>query len=158
MQLSPHFTLRELTRSDTAARLGMTNMPDETGIARLTMVAHYVLEPVRDRFGPTRVNCGYRDPAVNARVPGAAKKSQHMECWAVDFETVNASNDEVAAWIAAGNLPHGFDQLIREFRVPGVPSSGWVHCSWTDARLRHSILTAARQGGRTVYLPGLVLK
>lgn len=161
MQLSPHFSLAELTRSETAQRWQIRNIPDVTGIARLTDVCENVLEPVRARWGMTMVNSGYRSAAVNAKVPGSSDTSQHTLCEAADFEVPGVPNAEIAKWIAAGGLPHGFDQLILEFYVPGDPSSGWVHGSWTRRQARGEILTAVRRmvGGKlkTVYLPGLVL-
>lgn len=33
-----------------------------------------------------RVTSGYRPEAINAQVPGAAKKSNHIKCLAVDFD------------------------------------------------------------------------
>jgi len=163
MQLSQNFSLAELTRSDTAARYALANVPDAAGIAKLRLVCEHVLEPVRAHFGrPVHVNSGYRSPAVNAKVPGSSNTSQHTLCEAVDFEVTGVSNDDVAKWIAGGGLVLGFDQLIREFRVEGDPASGWVHCSWSAARRRREVLTAARVRKlgmlRTVYSSGLVLQ
>lgn len=40
-----------------------------------------------ERFGQYRaVNSGYRTPAVNAGTPGAAPKSNHLICAAIDLE------------------------------------------------------------------------
>jgi hypothetical protein len=49
-----------------------------------------------------------------------------------------------------------YTQLILEFYTPGVPDSGWVHVSYDPANLKKQNLTATKQGGKTVYLPGLV--
>jgi hypothetical protein len=40
------------------------------------------------------VSSGYRPAAVNAKVKGAAKKSNHMACLAVDFKDVDGSIDK----------------------------------------------------------------
>jgi hypothetical protein len=49
-----------------------------------------------------------------------------------------------------------FKQLILEFYTPGVPDSGWVHVSYDSSDLKKQVLTATKQNGKTVYLPGLV--
>lgn len=38
---------------------------------------------------PMKVTSGYRPAAINANVPGAAKKSNHMLCLATDFADPN---------------------------------------------------------------------
>jgi len=154
MNLSPHFTLAELTRSETAQRYQIDNTPDAAGIAKLQRVAETILEPVRKHFGkPVMVNSGYRSVSVNRRVPGSSNTSQHTLCEAVDFEVPGVSNFEVAKW-CRDNLTFG--QLILEFVNPAVPGSGWVHCSIPNAMKRNQVLTAKRVNGRTSYLQGLV--
>lgn len=160
--LSPNFSLRELTKSETAARYGIDNTPDAAGIAKLGRVCRDILEPVRAHFGrPVVVNSGFRCRALNAKIPGSSDTSQHTLCGATDFEVPGVSNYEVAKWIAGGGLTWGFGQLILEAYTPGDPASGWVHASLPTVRLRGQIMTMQRrrQGGRvrTVYLPGLVL-
>ena len=149
MNLSEHFTLAELTRSDAATRFGLNNTPPADVIAKLGLVCQHVLEPVRQHYGrPVTVNSGYRSPAVNKAVKGAAT-SQHVRGEAVDFEVPGVANGDVAAWVR-DNLQ--FDQLILEAYTPGLPSSGWVHCSWKAGRLRRSILTFTPGRG---YFDGL---
>lgn len=46
-------------------------------------------------FGEDRaVTSGYRPPAVNAKTPGAAKRSKHMTCQAIDLEDADGDLDE----------------------------------------------------------------
>jgi len=160
MTLSQHFSLAELTRSDTAARLGLANTPNAAGIVLLTAVAAQILEPVRAHYNrPVRVNSGYRSPALNAHIPGSSNTSEHCFCRAVDFEVPGVPNFEVARWIAGGGLPHGFGQVILEAYTPGQPSSGWVHCSLRTAAHDGEIRTMVRvaDGARMItrYLRGL---
>jgi zinc D-Ala-D-Ala carboxypeptidase len=155
MQLTPNFSLRELTFSQTAVRRGIDNMPDELTITRLRRVCENVLEPVRAHYGrPVRVTSGYRSPALNAAI-GGSTTSQHSLGEAVDFEVPGVSNLDVCRFIAAGKLPNGFDQLILEAYTPGDPNSGWIHCSWSSRRARLHILTMRMVGGRANYLQGL---
>lgn len=50
MQISEHFTLEELTRSDTAARLSIDNEPSSQGIENLTQLCDNILEPIRSNY------------------------------------------------------------------------------------------------------------
>jgi zinc D-Ala-D-Ala carboxypeptidase len=63
------------------------------------------------------------------------------------------ANAELAEWIK-DNCE--FKQLILEFYTVGVPDSGWVHVSYDPNDLKKQVLTATKQNGKTVYLPGLV--
>jgi len=153
MQLSQNFTLYELTKSSTASRLGIDNSPDDWQLSNLTHLAENILQPVRIRFGPTRVSSALRVIELN-RAVGSGDSSQHPKGEAADFEVVNISNYEVAAWIE-GNLD--FDQLILEFHTPGDPNSGWIHCSIRrDGKNRKSVLTAYWKDGKVVYVQGLM--
>lgn len=139
MNLSPHFTLTEMTRSDVAIRKGIANVPPAVAIERLKALCEIVLEPVRAQFGPIRVNSGYRSAELNAAI-GGARTSQHMQGEAADIECDAADNHALAKWIA-DNCP--FDQVILECYTPGEPRSGWVHVSHRSERLgnRREILT-----------------
>ena len=142
--LSPHFSLRELTNSQTAARLGIRNQPDLGATAALAALAWQVLEPVRLAHGgrPVRITSGYRSAKLNAAIGGSAR-SQHMRGQAVDFEIPGVSNAAVARWIADVLQ---FDQLILEAYTPGQPTSGWVHVSF-GANNRREVLTWNRRDG-----------
>lgn len=142
VQLSPHFTLRELCKSQEAIRHGIDNLAtDRTTIANLRAVAQEILEPIRAHFGVAFApQSGYRGPVLNSVVGGSAT-SQHMTGQAVDIELPTIDNVELARWIQK-NLD--FDQLILEFHRPGEPSSGWVHCSIRrDGENRGQALTTA---------------
>lgn len=158
MQLSPNFTLAELTRSDTATRLGIDNTPPAAVISALRHLCERVLEPTRRQFGrPVRVNSGYRSPRANSAV-GGSDTSQHVFGEAADLEIPGIANGDIAIWIR-DNLV--FDQLILEAYTPGQPSSGWVHVSLTTRRVpRKSVLTATPRGGGQRgmdYRPGLII-
>lgn len=145
MRLSPHFTLRELTKSQVAARYGLDNTPDEAAIRALARLADGILEPVRAAFGrPFSPSSGYRSLALNRRL-GAKDSSQHCKGEAVDFEIPGVANRDLACWIR-DHLT--FDQLILEFYTPGVPTSGWVHCSLKERGNRGEVLTITGAGVR----------
>ena len=153
MNLSANFTLKELTRSDTADRLGLDNTPDDEQIESLRLLCENILQPVRDHFGkPVKINSGFRCPALNQATGGSAT-SDHCKGQACDFEIDGVSNPDLAQWIA-DNLK--YTQLILEFYTQGQPNSGWVHASFNPDNLKCQELTAVKVAGKTQYLNGLV--
>ena len=152
MNLSANFTLKELTKSDTATRLGLDNTPDEEALENLKTLCKMVLQPVRDNFGRVTVNSGYRSPESNAAV-GGSKTSDHCKGMAADIEVDGIANPDLAQWIM-DNLD--YTQLILEFYTQGQPNSGWVHVSYDQNNLKKQELTAVKVAGKTQYLNGLV--
>ena len=152
MKLSPNFTLQEFTKSQTALRMGIDNTPEEDHMVAAQSLFLMVVQPVRDHFGPTVINSGYRGPKLNEAV-GGSSKSQHCKGEAVDIEVPGVPNATVAEWIR-DNLD--FDQLILEFYTPGIPDSGWVHVSYKHDENRKSVLTAMKEDGKTVYKQGII--
>ena len=152
--LTKNFSYQEMIKSSTANRLGISNEATREHIINLVNLCNYILQPVRDEFGPIRINSGYRSPALNTKV-GGSKTSQHCNGEAVDFEQLGTSNPDVAKWITK-NLD--WDQIILEFYIKGQPNSGWIHCSYKkDGTNRRKITTALRTGGKTVYKNGFVI-
>lgn len=129
MKLSKNFSLDELTKSQTALRMGIDNEPTPGDLYNLTQLCDNILQPVREHFSkPVTVSSGYRSVALCEAI-GSSAKSQHAKGEAADFEIMGIDNKEVAVWIR-DNLD--FDQLILEFYKDGEPSSGWIHCSYSD--------------------------
>ena len=51
MELSKNFTLREMTRSQTATRKGISNTPSGTHQSNLVLLCQNILQPLRDYYG-----------------------------------------------------------------------------------------------------------
>ena len=151
-RLSKNFTLTEFTKSQTALRMGIDNTPDSEHLGNATELFRNVVQKVRDKFGPTVINSGYRGPELNKAIGGSAT-SQHCKGEAVDIECPGTPNYDVAKFIED---ELDFDQLILEFYTPGIPDSGWVHVSYKSEGNRKSVLTAMKENGKTVYKPGLI--
>jgi len=152
MNLSANFNLKEMTKSDTATRLGLDNTPGEVEIENLRLLCEKVLQPVRDHFGKSvTVNSGFRSPESNAAVDGS-KTSDHCKGQAADIEIPGVPNAELAQWIMDNC---DYTQLILEFYTQGIPDSGWVHVSFDPSNLKMQELTAVKVAGKTQYLPGL---
>jgi len=150
MILSNNFTLKELTKSQTATRKGIHNEPSTEHIENLIHLAKTILQPVREHFGkPVMISSGYRSPELCEAI-GSSAKSQHAKGEAADFEIHGVDNKNLAAWISANC---DFDQLILEFYIDGDLNSGWVHCSSSMEKSRKQMLKAERIEGRTSYSP-----
>ncbi len=153
MYMTKNFSYFEMIKSSTADRMGVSNEPTTEHVINLVNLCNFILQPVREEFGPIRISSGYRSPALNAKIGGSGK-SQHCNGEAADFESSRISNPKLAAWIAK-NLE--FDQLILEFYDGKNPNSGWVHCSYKkDGTNRKSTLTALKVKGKTQYKKGLL--
>ena len=149
MKLSPNFSLRELTKSQTAERKGIDNTPTEEHTENLKLLCENILQPVRDHFGRVKVTSGFRSEQLCLKI-GSSVNSQHAKAEAADFECMGTDNAELADWIHA-NLE--YDQLILEFYTPGEPNSGWIHCSYTTDQPRKQFLHAYKSEGKTKYKP-----
>lgn len=119
MQLSPNFSLAELTASETAERHGIDNTPTSEIIENLRHLAS-ALQEVRTLLGnkPITINSGYRCPAVNEKL-GSKPTSDHCKGLAADFVCPSfGSPDDIVRAIMASPIP--YKQVIREF-------DRWVH-------------------------------
>jgi hypothetical protein len=120
MQLSEHFSLAELTASETADRLNIDNTPDTSEMANLVRLATF-LEEVKTVLGgkPVMINSAFRCKQVNDAV-GSKDTSQHRIGCAADIRVPSMTPDEVVKAIIASGI--GYDQVIREF-------DRWTHIS-----------------------------
>ena len=151
--LTKNFGYQEMIKSSTADRLGISNDATREHVINLVNLCNFILQPVRDEFGPIRINSGYRSPALNKAV-GGSKTSQHCNGQAADFESTRISNPDLAKRIEKNLI---FDQLILEFYDGVDPNSGWVHCSYVlDGSNRSKTMTALRVNGKTQYKNGLL--
>ena len=140
MQLSKHFTLEEMEKSQTATRKGIKNKAGSGEIKNLGDLCYEILEPVRAKFDkPVTITSGYRSEELCEAI-GSKKTSQHTLGKAVDFEIAGVSNLAVALWLS-NNVD--FDQLILEYwkEEEKDPNSGWIHASFSEGNNRKQVLT-----------------
>ena len=84
-----YFKLEEFTRSATAQRLGIENIPSEEAVKNLSHLVWNVLDPLRERWGSAIiVNSGFRCEALNKAV-GGARASYHRLGMAADIRPRN---------------------------------------------------------------------
>lgn len=118
-----HFTYGEMVFSDTAIRLGINNLPNDSQWKALESLAVKVLTPIRNQFGPIRIHSAFRCPVLNKAI-GSGNTSNHLRGEAADIVPVNSGITliSIAEWIYK-NLD--FQELICEY----FPT-GWVHVAY----------------------------
>ena len=169
MRISQNFSLQELVHSPTALHAGIDQEEhlDTNAVSRITALVLSVLQPVRDKFGPTKVNSCFRSRPLNDLVNGSPNSSHCCSgtSSAADIEiySEDISNMELAVWIR-DNLE--LDQLILENYNPNRvskitgkkegPNSGWVHVSYSAVGdNRKQVLRMIKKKGKPKYFQGL---
>lgn len=124
-KLTEHFTLEEMIKSPTAESKGINNTPSKAVVANLRALCVHVLEPLRKAWGaPIIVTSGFRCPALNKAVKGAAQ-SQHMLGQAADIHTESDTKaDNEKLWLTLIGLGLPIDQAINEYGF------NWLHLSY----------------------------
>ena len=121
---SPNFSMDELTHSDTAARHGIDNTPNDNQKENLYKLA-MEMEDVRELLNnkPIYVSSGYRSLALNELL-GSKKTSSHIKGLAVDFTCRQfGTPNEIVFALINSDIP--YDQVILEF-------DRWVHLSFCE--------------------------
>lgn len=120
MNLTPHFTVEELTHTD---HRQFDNTPNEAELLNLRRLAEF-LEDLKTLLNgkPIIVNSAFRSKPVNDAV-GSKDTSQHRVGCAADIRVPGMTPDEVVRTVIASDLP--FHQVIREFNA-------WTHVSITN--------------------------
>ncbi len=128
MNLTPHFTLEELTHTD---HREFDNTPNDAELANLIRLADF-LEQVKAVLGgkPIMVNSAFRCKQVNDAV-GSKDTSQHRIGCAADIRVPSMTPDQVVKAIIAAGI--GYDQVIREFD------------RWTHVSIPNTVATAPRK-------------
>ena len=139
MNLSPHFTLDELTHTD---HRELDNTPNAQETENLKRLAAF-LEEVKTVLGgkPIMVNSAFRSKAVNDAV-GSKDTSQHRIGCAADIRVPGMTPDQVVRAVIASGI--GYDQVIREF-------DRWTHISVPNGagdKPRRQALIIDKQGTR----------
>ena len=147
--ISKHITYKEATRSVTALRLGIENVPNDYELQNMELIAEKVFEPLRKAVnGPIKINSFFRCEELNKAI-GGSSRSQHCQGRAIDIDDVYGyvSNSYMYYYIK-DNLD--FDQLIWEFGTDTEPD--WVHVSYVDGDSnRKRCLLAYKEEGKTKY-------
>jgi len=146
MRLSRNFVLSEITRSNTAKRLNISNEPTREHLHNMQMLIRDLIQPMRDELGPIRISSGYRSKELN-RAIGGSFKSQHCKGEALDLQfwfKGKMNNKVIYEWVLDSGLE--FDQMINEFDF------SWIHISLKEKSNRKQVLEAYHdEDGDTKY-------
>lgn len=148
MKLSKYFDLEEFLVSESAARLGINNVPTSGIHLRLERLAE-TMDEVRELLGhPIIITSGYRSDALN-RAVGGVHTSDHIKGLAADFICPRFGTPAMVCK-AVQDSPIKFRQLINEFN------------KWTHLAIPLSPEDEGRQVMSTfspgVYVPGLPIR
>jgi zinc D-Ala-D-Ala carboxypeptidase len=151
-QISKYISLVDASKSITAKRFGINNVPDSDSIENMRLLCFTIYDPLCDYFGrPLPVSSFYRNPVLNKKI-GGSYSSQHCKGQAMDIDcdllqSKNITNEVVFFYIL--NNLH-FDQLIWEFGTHKRPD--WVHVSYAAGKNRGQVLVSSKdKNKRTVY-------
>ena len=127
MKLSKNFSLVEMTKSNTAIRLGIVNIPTKEHIDNMKYLCETILQPARDNFGRISMSSGYRSVELCEAI-GSSKTSFHTLGCASDSEVsdLGVSNFEYLLWIYENCE---FTELIAEYFDIDDNKAGWVHAA-----------------------------
>ena len=142
--LSPHFSLKEMTDSQTAVKYGIANIPPAEAVDNLRALCVHTLEPLREALGlPIIITSGYRCKALNHLLVNHSVKSQHMNGEAADFYVAGSSRREL--------LIKAFRQIITDDAIAFdqlIIYPSFIHVSYVrNGRKNRSKLTRAFANG-----------
>lgn len=143
------FSYKEMTRSQTATRYNIKNIPNKKQTENLKALCLSILDKIRLHFGPVTITSGFRCATLNQKI-GGSSRSQHKKGEAADFVIAGQSNREAWEWIVKES-GLDFDQVIAEF-VGKNGTEGWIHISFKkDGENRNKVSIAKKIKGRTRY-------
>lgn len=160
--ISTHISFLEATRSESAIRSGIKNIPNDKQLENIKMWADKIFEPIRTYISmkrkmdtPIMINSLFRTIEVNHLIGGSdtsshcAGEKTGIEEAAGDIEThySDFSNRDLFATIKNKGA---FDQLIWEFGDNEQPA--WVHVSYRRYNNRMQVLKAVLENEQKKYI------
>lgn len=147
--LTQHFSLDELTASETATRRGIDNtLPTslEGSIVELAQMLERIRDYLKHSSGreiAMQVTSGYRCLALN-RAIGSSDASDHVGAHAADFRAPSfGTATRIAEALASQVGLLGIGQLINEF----PDANGWVHVSTqSPSKIINRVITIDKHG------------
>jgi len=149
--ISDHITYAEATKSQTATRKNIKNIPNEEELANMKLLAEKCFEPLRNWLGkPIAITSFFRSARLNKAIGGSAT-SQHCKGQAMDIDADifgGITNIEIFNWLRERV---NFDQLIAEGWNEKTQDYKWVHVSYDPVRNRKQCLKAKFSNGKVSY-------
>lgn len=164
--LSPHFSLKEMTDSQTAVRYGIANVPSEQEIENLRRLCQGTLEPLREALQlPVVINSGFRTKALNDKLAHSSERSQHMQGQAADLYIGSGLTVQGSGLSRRELLIKAFREILQNPKIDYdqlILYPNFIHVSYVSKeRNRHNILKARSDGklgyGKLSYANALLL-
>ena len=132
-----YFSIKELTKSETATKKGIDNTPNVGQIKNMETLINNLLDPIREQWGAAiYVTSGFRSVALNKAV-GGVSNSHHLGGYAADLTVKSqAGNKALFDMIRRSKLK--WTQLISEKTT--AQGCGWVHISYVPNNLKNQVL------------------
>ena len=132
-----YFSIKELTKSETATKKGIDNTPNAGQVKNLEALINNLLDPIREQWGEAiYVTSGFRSVALNKAV-GGVSNSHHLGGYAADITVKSqAGNKALFDMIRRSKLK--WTQLISEKTT--AHGCGWVHISYVPNNLKNQVL------------------
>ena len=152
--LTPHFELREFTKSATAMKQGIANVPPPEAVENLRRLCIGTLEPLREKLQqPVVITSGFRCQQLNEIIVHASRKSQHMSGQAADFYVAQGP-------VQGSRVQGSRELLIQAFRLiitePEIDFDQliiyptFIHVSYVSReKNRHQLTRASSNGAYT---------
>ena len=156
--LSPHFSLKEMTESQTARKHGIANIPTPDAVENLRRLCACTLEPLREELGlPVVISSAFRTKALNDLLAHSSEKSQHMQGCAADFHIGQGPVSSSKVQGSSVQSDSRRELLIKAFRLIITSEQidydqlilypSFIHVSYVSReRNRHNILLGMRNG------------
>jgi len=145
--MSIHFSIKELTDSEYAARHEIDNSPNAEILANLNILMDG-LERARTVLDkPMVISSGYRSPKVNAGA-GGSKTSYHMRGLAADFKCPGMTPKDVCMALESAKQIIQYDKIILEY-------GRWTHIQFPDVDETPRMQSFTIISKETGYEPGI---
>jgi hypothetical protein len=139
-KISNNISYTEATKSRTATKFNIINIPNKETVERMKYVANEIFEPLREHFGvPIAITSFYRSKKLNKSL-GGSSTSEHVYGSAIDLDADvmgMVTNKQLFNWIK-NNCE--FNQLIWEFGTDKEPA--WIHVSCKKTGNKNQIVKA----------------
>lgn len=145
--ISKNISYKEAIYSETAKKLKIKNVPNESHIKNMKLIAEKVFQPLREwAEHPIRINSFYRNAELCEAIKSSAK-SQHTKGQAIDLSTMGEKTNADLFNYIKDNLD--FDQMIWEFGSDDEPR--WIHVSYVNKKANRNRILRAKYKGSQVY-------
>ena len=153
--LSPHFSLKEMTDSQTAVRYGIANVPSEQEIENLRRLCQGTLEPLREALQlPVVITSGFRTKALNDKLAHSSERSQHMLGQAADLYIGSGLTVQGSGLSRRELLIKAFREILTNPKIDYdqlILYPNFIHVSYVSYKANRRGILKAHGNGKLGY-------